>query len=219
MKTYNAIYFWFGGVLTDTVSGRTKAVLSPGSGGRKSGDLIKAIRKPAEMLSLGKINILEYCHQSIDICASNITAAELAHQITDTASINQTVVDLVSKIPEAYARWLVVDYPPDWFEDLSKRWDIESIFPRNQLIFTSDLNLPRMVPEIFYRLPSAAGLAMDDCMVIDPVTARATAAMRHGLAAIIYVYPERLKHELALQGIWQTDEDVMHPTSSERVKM
>ncbi len=219
MKIYSAIFFWFGGVITGTVSERTRAVLSPGSGGQESVGLMKAIREPAEMLSLGKIKALDYCQQAIDICGSNITAAELARKITDTAAINQTVVDLIAKIPKIYARWLVVDYPPDWFEDLSKQWDIEAIFPRTQCIFTSDLKLPRMVPEFFYHLPSAAGLAMNDCMIIDPVTPRATAAMRHGLAAIIYVYPERLKHELALQGIWQTDEDVMHPTSSERVKM
>lgn len=219
MKVYTAIYFWFGGVLTSTLPERTKEVLLPGSQGRQAVDFMIAVREPAKMLSLGKIKPMDYCQQAIGICGSNITAAELARQIKTPAVINQAVIDLITKVPETYTRWLVVEYPPDWFDGVAELADLESIFPKNQQIFTAQQKLPRMIPEIFYRLPSAAGLAMDDCLVVDPDTPRATAAMRHGLAAIIYVYPERLKHEFALQGIWQTDADVMHPTSSERVKI
>jgi hypothetical protein len=74
-----------------------------------------------------------------------------------------------------------------------------------------------MTPDIFYHLPQKAGRRMDDCIVIDANSARAVQSMKVGLASIIYVYPQRLKLELALQEIWRTDADVMHPTSSERV--
>jgi hypothetical protein len=46
---------------------------------------------------------------------------------------------------------------------------------------------------------------MDDCLVIDPDSARSVEAMKHGLATIIYVYPERLKHEAGFAGIRQTE--------------
>jgi hypothetical protein len=59
---------------------------------------------------------------------------------------------------------------------------------------------------------------MQDCIIIDGDASRAVQSLKHGLASISYVYLQRLKLELALQEIWQTDADVMHPTSSERVK-
>lgn len=136
-----------------------------------------------------------------------------------SASLNQPAIDLIAKIPQEYERWLVVDYPADWYRELSGRWGLQDIFPLRQTIYISGLKLTRLVPEIFYRLPSCASRRMDECLVIDPISKRAVAAMRHGMASIIYVYPDRLKHELALQGILPTDMDVMHPTSSERVKM
>jgi hypothetical protein len=45
----------------------------------------------------------------------------------------------------------------------------------------------------------------------------AVEAVRHQLASIVYVYPQRLVHELALQKILLLDADVMHPTSSDRI--
>jgi hypothetical protein len=76
-----------------------------------------------------------------------------------------------------------------------------------------------MVPDVFYRLPQGAARPMQDCIIIDGNAGRAVHSIRHGLASIFYVYLQRLKLELALQEILPTNADVMHPTSSERVKL
>jgi len=107
----------------------------------------------------------------------------------------------------------------DWYAEVSKRLGLASLFPEGRIVLTSELKLPRMVPEVFYHLPACADRSMDECIAIDTLSGRAVESMRHGLASIIYVYPERLKLELALQGIYQTEADVMHPTSSERAKI
>lgn len=219
MNIYSDIFFWLGGVLTETIPELTRAALFPEAGGYVAVKMQQQIRDLIEDLSLGKITSMEYCEQAIARCESSMTVSGLNRLIIDTASLQQPVVDMVVEIPDAYERWLIVDFPVDWFSELAKRLKIFSIFLENRVIFTEALKIQRMVPEVFYHLPSRAGRSQDDCIVIDPVSARAVEAMKHGLATIIYVYPERLKHELAMQGIWQTDAEVLHPTSSERVKI
>jgi hypothetical protein len=217
MKIYSDIFFWLGGVLTETIPELTRSALFPEADGHEAVRMQQKIRDLIMNLSLGKITSREFCERAIARCESSIPVSNLDRLIVDTASLKQPVADMVVEIPEAYERWLIVDFPIDWFRELANRLKIDSLFPFNRTIFTVELEIQRMVPEVFYHLPSRAGRAMDDCIVIDPVSARAVEAMKHGLAAIIFVYPERLKHELAMQGIWQTDANVLHPTSSERV--
>jgi hypothetical protein len=106
-----------------------------------------------------------------------------------------------------------------WWQELAARWQIYPLFPETRTILISEMKLRRMVPDIFYHLPARAGRSADECLTVDALSARAVESMRHGLASIIYVYPERLKLELALQGILATEADVMHPASSQRVRI
>jgi FMN phosphatase YigB (HAD superfamily) len=219
MKVYSAIFFWFGGVLTASLPERTLAELMPGVKGNAVIPVRQNIRSLAGELTLGKITSQQFCQQAIAVCQSSLDAAELASRIIAAASLNESVTGLIAKIPATYERWLVVDYPADWYQELAARWKLDSLFQENRTVFSAELKLLRTIPEIFYLLPQKAGRAMDDCLVIDPESARSVEAMKHGLATIIYVYPERLKHELALQGIWQTEANVLHPAASERVSL
>jgi hypothetical protein len=219
MKSYRAILFWFGGVLTDSLAERTRAELAPGARGSAAVSIRKQLRCLSGDLALGSISPQDYCQQAALACQSDLAVSELAHRITTSAEINAPVIGLVRKIAISHPCWLVVDYPAGWYQELAARWGLPSLFPENRILYTTDLNLLRMTPEAFYLLPQRVSQPMADCLVIDPVSARAVEAMHHGLATIIYVYPARLKHELALQGIWQTEENVMHPAASERVSL
>lgn len=219
MKSYRAILFWFGGVLTDSLAERTRAELAPGVRGSAAVSIRKQLRRLSEALALGSITHQDYCQQAALACQSDLAVSELAHRITASAEINAPVIDLVRRIAISHQSWLLVDYPAGWYQELAARWELPSLFPENRILYTTDLNLLRMTPEVFYLLPQRVNQPMADCLVIDPVSARAVEAMHHGLATIIYVYPARLKHELALQGIWQTEENVLHPAASERVSL
>jgi len=219
MKIYNVIFCWLGGVLTDTVAELTVAQLVPQAGGHQALQTRQIIRRLAEELSLGRLALSGYCEQAIASCGARISPALLERGIVESASLCTPVAELIAEIPAVYERWLIVDYPPDWYEEITERLGTQSLFPEDRIVATSALNLSRMVPEIFYHLPGCAGRSMEECITIDALSARAVESMRHGLASIIYVYPERLKLELALQGIYATDADVMHPTSSERAKI
>jgi hypothetical protein len=219
MNCYSDIFFWLSGVLTESLPELNKAALFPEAGGHEAVRKQQLIRDLIEDLSLGKISSQEYCEQAIARCAAGMTSSNLEQLMLDLATLRQPVAEIVERIPEAHTRWLIVDFPVNWFKELADRLKIYSLFPENQIVFTAMFQMQRMVPDIFYFLPSKAGRAMKDCIVIDPISARAVEAMKHGLATIIYVYPERLKHEFAMQGIWQTDTEVIHPSSSERVNI
>ena len=219
MNYYSDIFFWLGGVLTESLPELNKAALFPEAGGHEAVRKQQLIRDLIEDLSLGKISPQEYSKQAIARCGAGMKSSNLEQLVLDLATLRQPVADIVERIPEAYERWLIIDYPVNWFKELADRLKLYSLFPENRTIFTAKFKIQRMVPEVFYFLPSNAGRAMKDCIVIDPISARAVEAMKHGLATIIYVYPERLKHEFAMQGIWQTDTEVIHPSSSERVSI
>jgi hypothetical protein len=219
VKKYRTILFWFGGVLTGTLGKMSEAVLFPQVSGRQAVDFLIELRTPAEQLILGNITPAEYCRKAAELCGSELSPEEIEKRIGAAARLQEKVFQIVADIPEEYERWLVVDFPMEWYSEWATRWKINSVFPENRVIITAGMKLPRLVPEVFYHLPASVGKTMDECLIIDPEPSRAVKAMRHKLASIIYVYPQRLVHELALQGIWQTDADVMHPTSSERVNI
>lgn len=219
MKIYKAVFFWFGGVLTETLPVQTVAEFMPEAEGHQALKARQQLRGAAESLVLGKIAPSDYCAEVVKVCGLNLTAADVERRLLDSAPLDQAMADLIASIPGTYERWLVVDYPADWYQTLSKRWNLGAMFSEDRLIFLSEMKLVTLVPDIFYRIPQAVGHDIDDCIVIDANAGRAVKAMKHGLATIIYVYPGRLKLELALQGIWQTEADVMHPTSSQRVEV
>jgi hypothetical protein len=218
MKLYDAVFFWLGGVLTPALPELTMAELTPGLKGHAFVHIRRQLRALVEEVALGKTNARDYCEQALAVCQSKIAVATLEEKVIRSASLRRPVATLIGEIPDRYERWLVVDYPQDWYNTLPEQAQLDALFPSNRMIFTAQLEMQRMVPDVFYRLPQKAHRPMQDCIIIDADAGRAVESMKHGLASIFYVYLERLKMELALQEIWQTDADVMHPTSSERVK-
>ncbi len=219
MKIYDAVFFWLGGVLLPTLPELTMAELTPGLKGHDFVHLRQQLSALAEEAALGKISAMAYCEGAIAACQATVTPDTLEQKIIAGASLRQPLAHMISEISNRYERWLVVDYPQAWFEKLADRAQIESLFPGNRLIFTDQLELLSMEPDVFYRLPQKAARSMSECIIIDGNSGRAVRSMKHGLTSVFYVYVQRLKLELALQEIWQTNVDVMHPTSSERVKL
>ena len=219
MKIYKTVFFWLGGVLSETVAELTVAELMPEAEGHHAPKTRQRIRGLAEGLALGRLAPSDYCEQTIALCEASVESSHLMRRVIESASLRAPIAELLEEMPAMYEPWLIVDYPVDWYQEVSERLEIASLFSEDRIVLTSMLKLGRMVPEVFYHLPPCAGRSMDECITIDAISARAVESMRHGLASIIYVYPERLKLELALQGIYQTEADVMHPTSSERARI
>jgi hypothetical protein len=218
MRIYDAVLFWLGGVLAPTLPELTMAELRPELKGHNFVHTRQQLGALAEEVALGKTSAIDYCEAALAVCQSTSSASALEQKLIAAASLRQSLAKLISEIPNRYECWLVVDYPQAWYVQLADHAQIASLFPSNRLIFTEQLEMLRLVPDVFYRLPQKAARPMQDCIIIDGDAGRAVRSFQHGLASIFYVYLDRLKMELALQEIWQTDADVMHPTSSERVK-
>jgi hypothetical protein len=219
MKVYDVVFFWLGGVLAPTLPELTMAELTPELHGHGFVHTRQQLQALAEEAALGKIDGAAYCAGALKVCRSEMAASTLEQKLITAASIRQPLAEMIGTIPSRYECWLVVDYPPEWYQALADRGQIESLFPASRQISTAQLGILSLVPDLFYRLPQAAKRPLQGCIIIDGNTGRAVQSVRNGLASIYYVYLQRLKLELALQEILPTSADVMHPTSSERVKL
>lgn len=172
--------------------------------------------KLADELSLGLRSTHSYCERVIKITNSDLDVYTLEELIPRRASLNKPVVNLINSIPDKYEKWLIADYPEPWFRDITSREGLSSQFPTDRTIFTWQGGLEELIPDVFDLIARTSDHSLDECVLIDSVSSRAVEAVRHGLSAIIYVYPDRLEHEFALRGILETEEEVLHPDTSRR---
>jgi hypothetical protein len=216
-KSRDTLLIWFGGVVTELISEITIAGLKSEQSVRDFFKQRSEIKQLAEELSLGLRSTHSYCESVIQTTNSSLDVNALEPLILSRASLNKSVLNLFNSIPEKFEKWLISDYPESWFQILSSRMGLLEQFPLDQTIFTSQGGLAAMVPDVFDYITSASGHSLDECVLIDSISYRSVQAVRFGLSAIIYVYPERLEHELALRGILETQEEVLHPQTSRRV--
>lgn len=219
IKFRNTILIWFGGVITELIPKLTLQMLGLEPNGRDFIQQRSEIHSLAEKLSLGVMSARAYCAAAINITHSNFEIDTLEVLIQGRASLNQPVMDVLDPIPAKYEKWLISDYPESWFREIALRTNLTSQFPADRTIFTSQSDLYKMVPMNFEFISRASGHPLDECVLIDSLSSRAVQAVRGGLSAIIYVYPEKLEHELALRGLLETELEVLHPQTSIRVKM
>ena len=219
MPETKALLFWLGGVLTESLSDLTLSVLTPGASGAERLAWKQTLDPFLVQLTLGEIDSSTFWREAGPACASGISSGEAHVEITALARPRREVLEIIGKVPERYQVWLVSDFPVDWVGKMAAGGRLAEHFPPDRIIFTASLGLNQLQPDIFQALPRAANLEMRECLVIDGVSSRAVAGIKLGLNSIIYVYPERLAHELTLQKIIEGRVDVMHPSASERVEL
>lgn len=219
MKIYTNVLIWAGGVLAPTVTEVTAAILTPHLKGHDAIAIKQKYSAAANILALGQISSAEYCEKAIGVSKSSLTPLELERKILEKLVLDPSATEILAKIPPQYKIWRIVDLPEDWYSELRTRSKIDASLPESQTILTQNLGLTAIVPYIFYALPLAIHQSMADCITVDADYHRAMESMRHGLASIIYVYPDQVKVQLALQGIYPTGSDVMHPATGGRVKI
>lgn len=211
------IFIWFGGVITALLSEITMQSLQPEFSIGRFIQQRCEIKKMADELSLGLRSTHSYCEDVIKITNSSLDVCTLEERVPARASLNKPVINLVNSIPDKYEKWLISDYPESWFQSITSRENLSLLFPTDRTIFIAQGDLENMVPKVFDYITRASGHSLDECVLIDSISSRAVEAVRHGLSAIIYVYPDRLEHEFALRGMLETEKEVLHPQTSRRV--
>jgi len=217
MPPFNTLLFWLGGVLTESIAELTIGALKPGFGPNERLQWKPAIDPLAVDLILGLIEPGDYCKSVIWACSGKIAREELEARILVRARVRTDVLSVIRRIPAGYEKWLISDFPPPWFAELSDRALIAEIFSPDRMVYTSQLGIKRLNPDIYSSVPAAAKHKMNECIMVDGGSRRAVEGIKRGLVSIIYVYPAQLAHELALQKIIAGEVEVMHPSSSERV--
>jgi hypothetical protein len=217
MVEYQAIFFWLGGVLMESILDATLAVISINADKKVDLNTRIAVRGIVEDITLGHLSPLEYCQWMIDAGGSQLQVVDLESRLIDRMGLNPGVVQVIQEVPETFQKWLLLDYPTAWLEQCHDAEELAQHFPLDRRILASSLKAKQFGPEFYSAVPKQVEFQLSDCLLVDADSARAVSAIRQGLASLIYVYPEHLKHEFALQGIIQTDAEVLHPSSSERV--
>ncbi len=217
MVEYQAIFFWLGGVLMESILDATLAAISIDADKKVDLRTRIEVRGWVEELSLGQLPPSDYCQRIIDSGPNPLQKEDLESRLIERMRLEPGVVQVIQEIPETYQQWLLIDYPNSWLEQFRDAEQLEEHFPGDRRIHATSLKANEFGPEFYSAVPEQAGFQLSECLIVDADSTRAIGAIRHGLASIIYVYPEHLKHEFALQGIIQTDTEVLHPSSSERV--
>jgi hypothetical protein len=215
-KKYKSILFWFDGLFTSKIASLTLAELKPNLSTNETITYREKLQQLVDELTIGKIDPQEYCRQANQITETAISSEELIQAVINKADLNQPFFEIYTQILPENNPGVVVDIPRVWFDQLIVKWKVADHFHEDRLIFTETFKLKNIYPDIFYFIPQAAGLKMEDCIMVDPQQMRAVAAHKLGLSSATYTYPRRMKIDLAIQGIWKTGDDVVHPKGGGR---
>jgi hypothetical protein len=215
-KKYQSILFWFDGLFNDSIASLTLAVLKPELTGGEKITLRQKFQALHRDLVIGKINGDTYCQQAAEVSGVKTSSGNLVQSILEKSVLHQDFFDIYQQIAPEHDPKVIVDIPQIWFDQIVSHWKLAGNFPKDRLIITEQFNLQRIYPDIFYFIPQAIGKRMDECLLVDPQQMRAVAAHKLGLASATYVYPRRMKIDLAISGIWKTAEDVYHPKAGGR---
>lgn len=216
MINYQTILFWFGGVLSQAIAEATLQYVFPNNSFIGKLNERNQIKQLADDLTLGLLSQKEYCQKVIECSNLDITSQALETEILKACLLREPLITLMNELSPSFDLWMISDYPSAWFEDILLKEPLLNQIVGNRIIFVPELKLKRMVPDIFYHVTQRADSQMNECLVVDGVSARAVEAVKHGLQTTIYVYQERLEHELALRKILKLGE-VLHPTASQRI--
>jgi len=199
MQAIKAIFFWMGGVIIQPIPELVVKELYDQPIEYIAFQNRLYLRELAQELYIGQIDGRAYCLMTVQQCQSALEAEDLETRIIQRAALQPLILETVDSLPTAYPRWLISDYPPEWFRPIAERLDLFSRFQEERIVFTSTCGLPRLVPDIFYHVVHQSNQSVKDCVIIDSVTPRAIQAVRHGLSSTIFVDAKRLKRDFSLR--------------------
>ncbi len=199
MGQTRAIFFWLSGIITpsfQTILSRALADL------RKTGINLPGLpdlQSACDDLVLGKASDLDFCRRVEETIHLGVDPAVLQENILSEITPNPHVAGTIQLLPEKYERWLLVDLPRRWFEQVCKKLVIADTFSPERLFFLPESGLARLVPEIFDRLPEYARLSIKECLIIDANSKRAVQALNHGLPAALFTSAKQLEREFTMR--------------------
>lgn len=199
MLDTRSIFFWMGGVLTQSIEPLLRSAFTAYGQPEPNLFSISGFASTCEQFSLGQMKETVFCQSITELVHGNIPANTLQEAAISSFSPIPQVCSTIQQLPQNYARWLIVDYPHSWFEQIRGRLQIDSCFSSKHFLFLHDYQLPRLLPDIFDLLVTRSGNRRDQCLVVDANSHRTVAALDHGLPAAIFVDASRLEREFVMR--------------------
>ncbi|MDD5371189.1 MAG: hypothetical protein PHQ40_19070 [Anaerolineaceae bacterium] len=199
MPDTRAIFFWMGGVLTQSIESLLRSALA--ACGRPETNPFSApgFASNCERLALGQLDDLTFCQAVCEISGAKSSPAKFRETVIATFSPLPGVTQAVQRLPDTIQRWLIIDYPRSWFDQVCERLLIQPCFPPERLLFLQDSRLNRLAPDVFDFLAQRSKFRADQCLVVDSNSHRAVAALDHGFPAAIFAGSDRLVREFIMR--------------------
>lgn len=199
MGTIKTVFCWTGGVILPAIPDITIQLLQSKHNHNVDFWLRKSIRELAEELFIGKLDGRSYCRAVIEKAGGSSSAEDLEAAHLREATLKESILAVLAELPSIYQIWLISDYPPDWFRPISAQLTPFPFVHAERVIFTKELGLTNLVPDIIPQLTRSARQPMEACMVVDGDPRRAVEAVKHGLSSAILIDSFRLRREFGLR--------------------
>jgi hypothetical protein len=213
MGETRAIFFWLSGTFTQPLPALFAQALNEGCGRPVNPLALVGFAAQVEELATGKIAGLSFCQTLSESAGSKVSPEALCDRILEGVIPNLGAVEATRLLPESLERWLVVDLPVDWFERIAGRLGLKACFAPERTVYLPASQLPRLIPDVFYRLGFLAQLSLQDCLLIDASARRAVQALKHGLSTELYVDNRRLERMFVMRKFIDRPQPVHKPAT------
>lgn len=209
-----AVAFWLEGVLAPSLADLCAEVFFGRPIASVDVFVRLELRAAGEQLALGQIDAAGFCARAVEICASPMTPDECEAALRKALQPREDALAVVHDLPASVARWVLCGLPREWV-------DAAALAPQiapERWLFTCEMHLPHMTPDVFAAWTTAARLPMGACLMVDADTPRAVEAVRRGLHAAIYVDAKRLRREFVLRRMLPPPPGFVYPGPADMEK-
>lgn len=211
MRERRSLIFWMGGLVTPSLlEGCNNALEEMGQTGINL-PAIPGFEQLSEKLALGQIDDLQFFNEIFAAGKISLDAGDILPKVKERMLPDPRTLAAINLLPAKYQRWLICEFPQDWYEQISKKHGLNGIFNDDHVIFLSKTGLERITPEIFDFLPERVGDTLENCLYFDRDPKRVIAAINRTFPAVIYVDPTRLEREFVMRNFIDRHQPVHTP--------
>ena len=150
-------------------------------------------------LKLGMIDVDLFRKGIFKISKETISEGEFFDYFLNVRRSDRKLMQIMDKLRENYDLYLISQYPREWFEYLLNHFNDVKLFKNINVIYSTEGNLQKLFPDIFYLMRNFTGKSMEDCILVDVKADYLSNALRMGMNAVVYVDSFRLQREFVLR--------------------
>lgn len=216
MGQIRRINFWFGGVVAPTLSQIVRWVLKPdekmaaigithpwvcGHSSSVSTDVFLQLFNLEKKLIIGSISPNDFCKKCIEALGLELPEVELINSISLNIPIRPDVYSLLSVLASKFHLGLICDYPPDWYQRIASKNNLETFFPKERVIFTTEFQATEPYFDLLKKMLFLGSIMPEESLLIDANPNRNRAAIFLSINVSTFVDIRRLRRDLVLWGL------------------